>query len=147
MKVTLTDIIHDPRMDQETPCYTATLVVDGRPIGTLRNDGGGGCTMFSAAGDSSEERTANYQLHRSLQKAYAETHDGWPEFEDYLLTECEIHAGPVMFRVPGDPYEDDDWEMLAQPPAGRDEQIKKIEHRWPGAEIRQTSGYFDLCPI
>lgn len=44
--IKLTAIKLHQGLSQETPAYTANLLVDGKKIGTLSNDGHGGCDYF-----------------------------------------------------------------------------------------------------
>lgn len=46
MKITLTDVRYAAFSSQETHCFSATIVIDGKNAGTARNDGNGGATWF-----------------------------------------------------------------------------------------------------
>lgn len=49
IKIELTNIKHAAFSSEETHCYSATLIVDGVKLGTVSNDGHGGCDMFHPA--------------------------------------------------------------------------------------------------
>lgn len=46
MEITLKNIKIADFLSQETTAYIATLYIDGRKIGTVENDGHGGCDLF-----------------------------------------------------------------------------------------------------
>ncbi len=43
MKIELKNIKHSEFASQETNCYQATIYIDGKRVGTVENDGHGGC--------------------------------------------------------------------------------------------------------
>lgn len=43
MKIELKNIKHSEFASQETNCYQATIYIDGKKVGTVENDGHGGC--------------------------------------------------------------------------------------------------------
>jgi hypothetical protein len=46
MNISLTKIKTFRAMSRETECFVATICLDGKPVGTVRNDGGGGPDWF-----------------------------------------------------------------------------------------------------
>jgi len=61
MKVELKNIKHMPSLSEETNAYTATLYVDGRKIGTVKNSGQGGPDEFHGDRDAHAELSAYLQ--------------------------------------------------------------------------------------
>jgi hypothetical protein len=47
MKLTLAKIKRHPDMDQETDCFSAVILFDGKPIGTVSNLGQGGPNEYT----------------------------------------------------------------------------------------------------
>ena len=60
MKIELKNIKYSDFASQETYCYEASLYVDGKKVGTVSNDGHGGCDYFY--GDRKVERQVNEWL-------------------------------------------------------------------------------------
>ena len=50
MKVELRAIKYARWASEETSCFNATVVLDDRPAGTVRNDGHGGCNFYDPHG-------------------------------------------------------------------------------------------------
>lgn len=72
---------------QETNCYTANLYVDGRKIGTVGNDGHGGCDYFH--GDQAAYKAADAWCRETLPK--------WEGLRgDLLDTDLELHCGRLI---------------------------------------------------
>jgi hypothetical protein len=46
MKIELKNIKYAAFASQETTCFTATVVIDGKTAGTVENDGHGGCNRY-----------------------------------------------------------------------------------------------------
>jgi hypothetical protein len=57
MKIEVRNVKEVKSMSEETMCFTATVVIDGAVVGTVRNDGRGGAHMYSppAIADRLEE--------------------------------------------------------------------------------------------
>jgi|LakMenEpi03Aug12_release.lakeMendotaPanAssembly.Ray.scaffolds.fasta_scaffold525872_1 hypothetical protein len=47
MKLALTNLEHFDALSQETPAFTADLIVDGTPRGKVRNHGSGGANFYT----------------------------------------------------------------------------------------------------
>jgi len=47
MEITLKNIKHSEFASQETHCFEATIYIDGKKAGQVRNDGQGGCNFYS----------------------------------------------------------------------------------------------------
>lgn len=46
MKITLTNVQIHPDMTEETDCFSATICLDGKAVGTVKNDGQGGSHRY-----------------------------------------------------------------------------------------------------
>jgi hypothetical protein len=46
MNITLKNIQHAAFASEETDCFKATVYIDGKKVGTVSNDGHGGCNMY-----------------------------------------------------------------------------------------------------
>ena len=87
MKIELKAIKHTAFSSEETNCYTASLYVDGRKIGTVGNDGRGGCDSFH--GDCAAHAAADAWCRANLPKWTG--HDGTP-----IDTDLEAHCGTLV---------------------------------------------------
>ncbi len=67
MKIELKNIKISSFLSQETTAYTAALYVDGRKIGTVENDGHGGCDLFSP--ENGQEDYERFDAAEALSKA------------------------------------------------------------------------------
>jgi hypothetical protein len=65
MKIELTGIEHSERMSEETSCYSAFLIIDGKKIGTVSNDGHGGCDSFRPMGKTPEDWKADQAIYNA----------------------------------------------------------------------------------
>ncbi len=87
MKIDLKSIQHSVFASQETNCYTANLYVDGRKIGTVGNDGHGGCDYFH--GDQAAYAAVDTWCRANLPK--------WTGFKaDPIDTDLEHHCGTLF---------------------------------------------------
>jgi|JFJP01.1.fsa_nt_gi copper chaperone CopZ len=66
MKIELKRISFNERMSEETNCFSADLYIDGKKVGSCKNDGRGGCTNYG--GNS----TADYDIIKEAE-AYCKT--------------------------------------------------------------------------
>lgn len=104
----LTNVETYPLMSEETTAYSATITKDGRPIGTIRNDGRGGADLprFNTAADRKDYETAAKAADPAEDEPWA-TEEA---FAGNLLThalmarEVEAEQGTVFQRP-----EDGDW--------------------------------------
>ena len=46
MKIALINVSKNKRLSKETPCFEAEILLDGKPAGRVRNDGGGGSNVY-----------------------------------------------------------------------------------------------------
>ena len=56
MKIELQNLQYNEALSQETPAFTASLIINGEPRGTVRNNGTGGGNFYS---DPKIEREIN----------------------------------------------------------------------------------------
>ena len=83
MKIDLKSIQYAAFSSEETNCYSASLHVNGRKIGTVSNDGRGGCDRFH--GDHAAYRAADDWCRANLPK--------WTGFDGEALdTGLEHHC-------------------------------------------------------
>ena len=54
LRLTVKNYKHCEWMSEETDCYTASLYLDGKRIGTAENSGHGGCDMYNFATPAAE---------------------------------------------------------------------------------------------
>lgn len=47
MKIQFQNLVYSPHLSQETPSFRASLVVNGKPRGIVRNDGRGGANLYT----------------------------------------------------------------------------------------------------
>ena len=87
MKIELKSIQYAAFSSEETNCYTATLTVDGRKIGTVGNDGHGGPDHFH--GDRTAFAAADDWCKVNLPKWTG--YDGTPRD-----TDLEFHCGQLV---------------------------------------------------
>lgn len=46
MNIAIEDVSKNKRLSRETPCFEAVIVLDGKRVGRVRNDGGGGANVY-----------------------------------------------------------------------------------------------------
>lgn len=88
MKITLKSIKYSAFASEETVCYQATLLIDGKKIGTVKNDGRGGPDYFW--GDNHAWQIANEWCKANLPVDKIERSDG-STFE--MFTDIELLCG------------------------------------------------------
>lgn len=89
MKIELKAVRYAAFASQETSCYTATLYVDGRRIGTVSNEGNGGPDLFH--GDHTAYNAADVWCRANLPK--------WSLGDDSEATretDLEIYCGELL---------------------------------------------------
>lgn len=73
MKIELRNVKYAAFASEETACFSATVVIDGKPAGTVSNQGHGGADMYHPV--SLEERLNAYAKTLPPFVAYGETFD------------------------------------------------------------------------
>lgn len=86
MKIELTAIRYAAFSSEETNCYAANLIIDGRKIGTVGNDGHGGCDHFH--GDRAAFAVADAWCKANLPRWH---HDG-----QSFGTDLEMRCGQLL---------------------------------------------------
>lgn len=87
MKIELKSIEYSAFASHETNCYAANLYVDGRKIGTVGNDGQGGCDHFH--GDRAAFAAADAWCRANLPK--------WQGIGgEPLDADLELHCGALL---------------------------------------------------
>ena len=87
MKIELKAIQYAAFSSEETNCYSASLYVDGRKIGTVGNDGRGGCDRFH--GDRAAHTAADEWCRANLPK--------WDGLGCRPVdTDLELHCGRLL---------------------------------------------------
>lgn len=89
MKIELKAIQYSAFASQETNCYSANLYVDGKKIGTVSNQGHGGCDLFY--GDQEAYQEADKWCRENLPKWSL----GGGSSEAYE-TDLEQHCGDLL---------------------------------------------------
>lgn len=89
MKIRLKSIQHSAFASQETHCYTANLWIDGKKVGTVSNDGHGGCDRFH--GDREKYDEADKWCKANLPKWSLSA-----ESTDPHDTDLEMHCGDLV---------------------------------------------------
>ena len=75
-------------MSEETNCFRATLVVDGKKIGEAYNEGHGGCAYYNCFGNTTEESQSNYALVRDISRLIEQVEDYC--FPKHTLNLCDV---------------------------------------------------------
>lgn len=149
MKIELKSVKYAAFASQETNCYSAALWIDGVKIGTVENDGHGGCDSFW--GDQKVFDKANAWCKANLPKW--DSYDGEP-----MDTDLEMHCGTlltqwlcrrdlkrlmakkVVFQMTGGIYE------IAH--KGRlDDTITRMKVKYPDAKILNTMAFDDALKV
>lgn len=143
-RVELKNVKHSAFASQETHCFEATVYIDGKRMGTVSNDGHGGCDNYSSEElREALERIAATLPHMDLadigapgrtMPESAETVIGdlvnkWLEARDM---KC-LCARKTLFRKPGESYQKGEYHTIN---AKFSPQVKaQIAAKYPGAEI------------
>jgi hypothetical protein len=149
MKIELKSIKYAAFASQETSCYSATLWVDGVKIGTVENDGHGGCDSFW--GDQQIFDKANAWCKENLPKW--DGYDGEPHD-----TDLEMHCGTllvqwlcrrdlkrlmakkVVFKTPDGMYE-------VAHKGNLNSTVARMRDKYPDAQILNTMAFDDALEI
>lgn len=75
-------------MSEETNCFRATMVVDGKKIGEAYNEGHGGCAYYTCFGNTTEESQSNYTLVRDISRLIEQVEDYC--FPKHKLNFCDV---------------------------------------------------------
>ena len=113
MNISLKRLLIVNRMSEETLCFTADVAVDGKTIGSVKNDGRGGCNCYYWT-----DRVAGEAL-----EAYAKTVETEFKFEqldqllDKIITKTQEEKQyrrwcktQIVFRLTGD--KSGEWRTL-----------------------------------
>lgn len=73
--ISLEDFKYCDWMSEETNCFRATLVVDGKNIGEAYNEGHGGPAYYHCYGGTPEETQSHYALVRDVSRLIEEVED------------------------------------------------------------------------
>lgn len=82
-------------MSEETNCFRATLVVDGKPIGEAYNEGHGGPAYYHCYGGTPEETQSNYALVRDVSRLIEEVEDYC--FPKHNRSLCDVLDGLAAY--------------------------------------------------
>lgn len=99
MKIELKNIKHSEWASEETDCYQATLHVDGQKIGTVGNDGHGGCDYFhpNSAADRAAFKAADEWCKANLPKHPLGIEDEHGN-QQMMDTDLELRCGELLAR-------------------------------------------------
>lgn len=81
-QIELKNVKYHDDMSQETPCFSATLYVDGKRAAIVRNEGMGGCCFYDGIDPSFDERALN-------EKVAAETGETFEPLDQVVLSALE----------------------------------------------------------
>lgn len=73
MNITLKNLKINDRLSDETTCFSATVVLDGKPIGTASNRGCGGCDEYHWTDREAGKRLEEYARTLPKVEAYGMT--------------------------------------------------------------------------
>ena len=95
MKIELKNIKYAAFASEETSCYEATLWVDGKKIGTVSNDGHGGCDNFQ--GDRAAYKAADDWCPTGIEDLCGLL------LEDHLIAKdmAKAMVSNALFCIPG----------------------------------------------
>lgn len=84
-------------MSEETNCFRATMVVDGKQIGEAYNEGHGGCADYNCFGKTTEESQSNYTLVKQISHLIGQVEDYcFPKHNLYLCDVLDSLASKVL---------------------------------------------------
>jgi len=86
MKIELKNINYAEFASEETNCYSASLYVDGKRLGVVRNDGHGGPDYFD--GNQADFNKVNDWCKANLPK--------WEAFGSSGITDLEMHCASLL---------------------------------------------------
>jgi hypothetical protein len=84
-------------MSEETNCFRATLVLDGKSIGEAYNEGHGGCAHYHCFGNTPEETQSHYALVRDVSRLIEEVEDYC--FPKHKLILCDVLDGLASYML------------------------------------------------
>lgn len=88
-------------MSEETNCFRATMVVDGKKIGEAYNEGHGGSAYYHCFGNTTEESQSNYALVNQISHLISQVEDYC--FPKHTLNLCDVldslASKILMFQV------------------------------------------------
>jgi len=137
MKIELKNVKHALFASQETECFEASIYIDGKRVGTVSNDGHGGCNDYHP-----------WTLYETL-KAHCDTIP--PDMEGFKVTPDEVIGnlfeswynkrqysklckGQTLFRIPGKEYEEGQWNV-AKIPFSAEVRSRLVSRYGAGVEI------------
>jgi hypothetical protein len=113
MNITLTKIKRHPDMSEETMCFSASIMLDGKAVGTVRNDGRGGCNMY----DWNDHKVGQALFDWAKTQQTEFDFDKLDQVIDKLLDKDEerrelkrLCRGKTLFRLKGDKV--DQWRIV-----------------------------------
>ena len=96
MLITLKNIKVHPDMSEETHCFSATIYVDGKKAGFVKNEGRGGCHFYDWLDGGLGQRVHDWAKGQPTEFEFEKL----DQIIDDLLTKDEVlrqlrpHAGP-----------------------------------------------------
>lgn len=76
-------------MSEETNCFRADLILDGKTVGECSNEGHGGCANYHCYGNTNEETRNNYALAREISAEVEKV-------EDYCFPKRHLYFCDVL---------------------------------------------------
>lgn len=93
--ISLEDFKYCDWMSEETNCFRATLVVDGKNIGEAYNEGHGGSAYYHCFGKTPEETQSHYALVRDVSRLIEEVEDYC--FPKHNRSLCDVLDGLASY--------------------------------------------------
>lgn len=116
MNLSLSKIKIHPDMSQETNCFSATICLDGKPVGTVRNAGHGGCNFYDWTDREQGQKIQEWAKTQNTEFQFEQL----DQVIDQLLAKGEENRQlkkwckkQTVFRLKGD--EKDKWRILKAP--------------------------------
>ncbi len=116
MNITLKNVKIHPDMSEETNCFSATICLDGKAVGEVKNDGRGGCNSYYW-GDRDASKRINEWADKQPTEFEFEKLD---QLVDDLLRDAESlrwlkrnTKSKTLFRLKGD--KKGEWRIVKAP--------------------------------
>lgn len=116
MKVELKNVKIHPDISEETNCFSATIYVDDKKVGEVKNDGQGGCHSYhwnDIIAERQLEAWAKTQPHEFDFDYVDQLIDNILEKQETLRWLNRNTKNKTLFRLPGD--KNGDWRIVKAP--------------------------------
>lgn len=90
--ISLANLKYCDWMSEETTCFQAELVIDGKSLGICSNDGHGGCANYYCNCGTREESIAFYELVRDITREVE-------QIEDYCFPKMKMRFPEMLDQL------------------------------------------------